>query len=188
MIRLFAFILCLSFSVFGFSSEFQKLLEPKDDYKKEILTVDYLPFHEGKSQVYLNQKNEVTWVYKYNDGIRDRYIAQKDNLMKANHSEQYGTIDNNFVLYDPKADHKQEIYWPIDAKLNDTWKGNLLYFKYDATLSEFGDITINGNKKKYVKIIIRDPITKKRGHIIFVKDLGMLEFSLDYLYLKLKTS
>lgn len=185
MIRLFAFISLVWFSSIGLSSDFFKL-EKNNQYENEKLTFDYMPFHSNKTQIYLNKNGQEFWTYKYGNSVRDRYVNFKNENFKANKTEKYGTMNNKFVLYDPEMTHKMETYWTIDAKIGDKWQGNILYFDVNATLTEFGDVVINGQKTKYAKINLYDLKRNMEGYVIFAKDIGMIEFKLAYQYLRLK--
>lgn len=185
MIRLFAAIFFLIFSFCTFAQNFYEY-KPNKNYDNDTLTLKFIPFHNNKTITYVDKNGKDYWIYNYLESYREKYVIYKDKKMNANHVEKFGTINNFLVAYDPEEDHKYETYWPLDAKIGDTWKGRFIYFDITATLKEFGDVLINNSTKKYAKISFVDKRTNKEGYAIFVENVGLIEFKLSYQYLRLK--
>lgn len=182
---LIAFFCFLNFAFFALAESFYEL-KPNQNYSNESLSLDYMPFHNFKTITYVNKTGSDYLYYKYNNSLRKSFINLKGEKIDSNISEKFGTLKNFFVLYDPKLNHKYSTYWPIDAKVGDTWKGEIYYCEYQATLAEFGDMVFDNKKIKYAKIIYEATKSDHEGFAIFGKDIGLIEFNFEHTYLRLK--
>jgi hypothetical protein len=186
MIRLLFFGFCfLVFNLSSFGEGFYDL-KPNDQYKDQSISLDYMPFHNSKTITYVEQNGSVILTYKYNNSIRQGFAKYRGQTLNTNRPEKYGTLEKFFVLYNPELDHNYDTYWPLNAKIGDTWKGEIYFFNVEAKLAEFGDMVYNNEKVQYAKITYVDQTTEKEGYAIFGKGIGLIEFNLDYRYLRLK--
>lgn len=184
------FVSALSFLIFAISCFAEGFydLKPNEKYNNESLSLNYMPFHNNKTQIYCDEKGSSIWKYSYNNSTRQRYVNSGNGFKKANVEEKYGTINNFFVLYDPEITHKYDVYWPLDAKVGDNWKGRILYFDVNATLNEFGDMVFDNQKIQYAKINFIDKRSNSEGYAVFGKNIGLIEFHIGYRYLRLVPS
>ena len=175
----------LSFAFFVLAEGFYEL-KPNQNYSNESLSLEYMPFHNFKTITYVNETGSDYLYYKYNNSLRKSFVNFKGQKIDSNIPEKFGTLKNFFVLYNPELDHNYSTYWPIDAKVGDTWKGEIYYHEYQATLAEFGDMVFDNKKIKYAKVIYEDIKSHNEGFAIFGKDIGLIEFKLNDTYLRLK--
>ena len=182
LIAAFSFLI---FAFFSLADSFYEL-KPNENYKDENLSLSYMPFHNFKTLTYVKKSGSDYLYYKYKNSFREGYVNVNGKKMYGNNNEKFGTLKNNLVLYDPNMDHFFSTYWPLDAKVGDTWKGQIYLYNVKATLAEFGDMIFDNKKIKYAKIIYEDTRTEKEGFAIFGKDIGLIEFSLGHTYLRLK--
>lgn len=185
MIRFISLLLFFCFGIFAQASQFYDL-KPNKDYENDSITLNFLPFHANKNQVYVDSTGNKYWEYQYNNSQRERYVYYKDKKLLANVPEKYGTLNNHLVLYHPDMDHVYDTYWPLDAKIGETWKAKILHFNVNARLAEFGDMVFNNQKIKYAKIDFLDLKTGKEGYGLFGENIGLIEFKLGYRYVRLK--
>lgn len=181
------FVSVLSFLVFTISSFAEGFydLKPNEKYNNESLSLNYMPFHNNKTQIYCDENGSSIWKIIYNNSTRERYVKIGEKFMRANVEEKYGTLNNFFVLYNPDLTHNYDTYWPLDAKIGDNWNGKILYFNVKATLCEFGDMVFDNKKVQYAKIIFFDKKRNIEGYGVFGKNIGLIEFHIGYKYLRL---
>jgi len=189
MIRILSFLTCILLTCVSYSSEDIYELKPNKAYETNKISLEFMPFHANKTKTYLDEKNKDRFIYEYDDDKRELFVVINKIKMVANNTRKFGTLNNFLVLYDPDMDHEYETYWPLNAKIGDTWKGKFFTSKCDATLKEFGDVIINNKNVKYAKIILKDLSSyEKKGYAVFAENIGLIEFKLGDFYLKLKNT
>jgi len=189
MIRIFSFLTFILLTCVSYSSEEIYELKPNKSYESNKISLEFMPFHANKTITYLDEKNKDRFIYEYDDDKRELFVMINKIKMVANNTRKFGTLNNFLILYDPDMDHEYETYWPLNAKIGDTWKGKIFTNNCDATLKEFGDVIIDNKNVKYAKIILKDlSYYEKKGYAVFAENIGLIEFKLGNFYLKLKNT